>query len=98
MYQSFGITVGQFAKSLQCAPENFRQKVNPPVGLRLGHFKLDGMELLKWVGFQIYQYKEHLVLNQRQHAGLPVIGYTLAHFPLQGKMAVILIPMVLESD
>ena len=97
MYQSFGFTVGQFTKRLQRAPKNLGKKVNPSVGLRLGHFKLDGMEFLEGIDLQIYQYKEHLVLNQRQHIGLSVIGYTLMRFPFQGKMAVIFIPMVLES-
>ena len=74
-----------------------RKKVNPPVGLGLGHLKLNGMEFLKGIGLQIYQYEEHFVLNQRQHTGLPVVRYMLAHFAFQGKLAVIFIPMVLES-
>ena len=48
-------------------------------------------------GLQIYQYEEHFVLNQRQHTGLPVVRYTLTHFAFQSEMAVIFIPMVLES-
>ena len=70
--------------------------MNPPVGLGLGHLKLNGMKFLKGIGLQIYQYEEHFVLNQRQHTGLPVIRYTLAHFAFQSKMAVIFIPMVLK--
>ncbi|MFR6074476.1 hypothetical protein [Phocaeicola coprocola] len=49
------------------------------------------------IGLQIYQYEEHFVLNQRQHTGLPVVRYTLTHFAFQSEMAVIFIPMVLES-
>ena len=71
--------------------------MNPPVGLGLGHLKLNAMELLKGIGLQIYQYEEHFVLNQRQHTGLPVVRYTLTHFAFQSEMAVIVIPMVLES-
>ena len=48
-------------------------------------------------GLQIYQYEEHFVLNQRQHTSLPVVRYTLTHFAFQSEMAVIFIPMVLES-
>ena len=54
VYQSFGVTVGQFTKCLQCMAENFWKKVNPPIGLRPGHFKLEGMEFLKRIGLQVY--------------------------------------------
>lgn len=97
VYQTFGVTVGLFTKRFQCTTENLRKKVNPPVGLGLGHLKLNGMEFLKGIGLQIYQYEEHFVLNQRQHTGLPVVRYTLTHFAFQSEMAVIFIPMVLES-
>ena len=66
-------------------------------GLGLGHLKLNSMEFLKRISLQIYQYEEQFVLNQRQYTGLPVVRYTLTHFTFQGKMAVIFIPMVLES-
>ena len=39
VYQPFGVTVGQFAKCPQCAAENLRKKVNPPVGLGVGSFQ-----------------------------------------------------------
>lgn len=28
--------------------------MNPPIGLRPGHFKLEGMEFLKRIGLQVY--------------------------------------------
>ncbi len=38
-------------------PEYLRTKMNPSVGLELGHLKLDGMEFLKRIGSQVYQYE-----------------------------------------
>lgn len=72
--------------------------MDPPVGLGLGHLKLDGMEFLKRVGFQVYQNKEQLILNKRDNTGLSVIRDTLADFTFQGKVAIVLFPMIFESD
>ena len=71
--------------------------MNPFVCLGLCHFKLNGVEFLKRVCFQIYQYKEQFVLNQRKNAGLSIVRYTLTNFSFQSKMTIILIPMVLEG-
>ncbi|WP_449374825.1 hypothetical protein [Bacteroides ndongoniae] len=96
MDQTFGVAVRQFTKRLQCMPENLRKKVNPSIGLGLGHLKLNGMEFLKGIGLQIYQYEKQFVLNQRQHTGLSVVRYTLTHFTFQGKMAVMFIQWYLK--
>ena len=74
VYQTFGVTVRQFTKRFQCTPENLRKKVNPSIGLGLGHLKLNSMEFLKGIGLQIYQYEEHFVLNQRQHCCKIYVG------------------------
>lgn len=55
-------------------PENLRKKVNPSIGLGLGHLKLNSMEFLKGIDLQIYQYEEHFVLNQRQHCCKIYVG------------------------
>lgn len=74
VYQTFGVTVRQFTKRFQCTPENLRKKVNPSIGLGLGHLKLNSMEFLKGIDLQIYQYEEHFVLNQRQHCCKIYVG------------------------
>ena len=44
--------------------------MNLHVDLKPGHSKLDDMVFLKGIGLQVYQYKEHLVLNQRLYTRL----------------------------
>lgn len=85
VYQTFGVTVRAIHQAFSMYAGESLKADESIYWPGLGHLKLNGMKFLKGIGFQIYQYEEHFVLNQRQHTGLPVVRYTLSTLPSKVK-------------